>query len=374
MDPQDFETQLLTSSHGRIINQSGGIYRNGVTYDTNKRLSVAVAYIAAMKNSGGSRPNISHLAAECQVSRPYILGIEDELKTHGRILDPSEKIKDIPRGPGSKSMDEFDMFIILVIYYADPTTTLHEYSRKLQIITGAAVSKSVISRFLLKGFLFKGTLCKPNKIPYDKFRPQNLAKADEYLFFLSLFYREKIKFCDHKHAKTETLYNRKARKDPLTGLVPPVLTYSDFRNTYSIFGITSIDIRTTPLRWEICQGNNDAEVFFQQIMNAIIAGFLLPYDVLVTDNAQIHWYGLNTVLEEFLWDNFRVFVLTLPARAPEWNPIEQVWNVYDQKMQTYRMEKLESLSNEDRYLHAAEEILDGFTHADINTHYMKSGV
>ncbi len=46
----------------------------------------------------------------------------------------------------------------------------------------------------------------------------------------------------------------------------------------------------------------------------------------------------------------------------------------DQKMQTYRMEKLEGLSNEDRYLHAAEEILDSFTHADINTHYMKSGV
>ena len=94
----------------------------------------------------------------------------------------------------------------------------------------------------------------------------------------------------------------------------------------------------------------------------------------MTDNAQIHWYGLNTVLEEILWDNFRVFVLTLPARAPEWNPIEQVWNVYDPKMQTYNMEKLEGLSNEDRYLHAAEEILDGFTHADINTHYMKSGV
>jgi hypothetical protein len=40
MDPQDFETQLLTSSHGRIINQSGGIYRNGAAYDNNKRLSL----------------------------------------------------------------------------------------------------------------------------------------------------------------------------------------------------------------------------------------------------------------------------------------------------------------------------------------------
>ena len=43
-------------------------------------------------------------------------------------------------------------------------------------------------------------------------------------------------------------------------------------------------------------------------------------------------------------------------------------------MQTYRMEKLEGLSNEDRYLHAAEEILDSFTQADINTDYRKSGV
>ena len=30
------------------------------------------------------------------------------------------------------------------------------------------------------------------------------------------------------------------------------------------------------------------------------------------------------------------------------------------------MEKLEGLSNEDRYLHAAEEILVSFIHADIN--------
>ena len=32
--------QLLTSSQRRIINQSGGIYRNGAAYDTNKRLSL----------------------------------------------------------------------------------------------------------------------------------------------------------------------------------------------------------------------------------------------------------------------------------------------------------------------------------------------
>jgi hypothetical protein len=44
------------------------------------------------------------------------------------------------------------------------------------------------------------------------------------------------------------------------------------------------------------------------------------------DNAANHTGKDNTVLEEWLWTELMVLVLFLPVRAPEWNPIELMWN------------------------------------------------
>ena len=44
---------------------------------------------------------------------------------------------------------------------------------------------------------------------------------------------------------------------------------------------------------------------------------------MVLDNAAIHTGKENTVVEDYLWDTYGIFLLFLPARAPEWNPMEQ---------------------------------------------------
>ena len=54
-----------------------------------------------------------------------------------------------------------------------------------------------------------------------------------------------------------------------------------------------------------------------QIQLAVLTGFLLPGDILVLDRAAIHIGGCNETLQDWLWDNFRVFILLLPARCPE---------------------------------------------------------
>jgi transposase len=59
----------------------------------------------------------------------------------------------------------------------------------------------------------------------------------------------------------------------------------------------------------------------------LASGFFRPGDILVLDNASIHNGGDNNILEEWLWDNFGVLLLFLPARSPELNPIEQVWKL-----------------------------------------------
>ena len=40
--------------------------------------------------------------------------------------------------------------------------------------------------------------------------------------------------------------------------------------------------------------------------------------------------GTSASLKDWLWDNYRIFVLLLPARTSEYNPIELIWNILAQ--------------------------------------------
>ncbi len=62
-----------------------------------------------------------------------------------------------------------------------------------------------------------------------------------------------------------------------------------------------------------------------EMEDAVASGFLRPGDVLVMDNAANHTGKENTVLEDWLWNDHYIFALFLPARTPEWNPIELLW-------------------------------------------------
>jgi hypothetical protein len=278
-----------------------------------------------------------------------------------------------PVGPGALSMDELDVFVILMLYHEEPSRRLANYVKCLYYYTGTIVSRSTISRLFKNGFDIKGSLCKPDLIPRDKFRPANIYKAVEYLIILSQFARVRIKFGDEKHLKGSEMYCRHTRRNVLTGEIPPVMTESDFRNTYSVFGICGIDTRVSPVRYGIVQGTNDAENFAVQIENALLAGFLLPFDVLVLDNAAIHTGKENFVLEDWLWSNFRILVILLPARSPEWNPIELLWNSLAGRLNSFDLILIPFLGPHP-LVGAAEIILNQVTHDEIDRYYKKCNV
>ena len=94
-------------------------------------------------------------------------------------------------------------------------------------------------------------------------------------------------------------------------------------------------------------------------------------DVLVLDNAANHTGKGNTVLEDCLWEEHMVLVLFLPARAPEWNPIELMWNCLTQRLKYF---DLLNITGTHRVVQAATFILKLIMLKEICHLYRKSGV
>ncbi len=62
----------------------------------------------------------------------------------------------------------------------------------------------------------------------------------------------------------------------------------------------------------------------------------------------------------------------MPARAPEWNPIELLWNYLEEHLKIFDLEQI--TQKQDRVVVATFRILVAVTHATIKKFYRKSGV
>ena len=242
--------QLFSTERGILINQHGGYYQRGKSYAVNKKMPVAATYLDAREKSIAVGPDknikISQVSHECGVGWHYVDKVRGEIVTLGRIRSPGEIYRERqgPTGPGSICMDAIDWFVLYRLYQREPTRSLKSYVIWLYFYTGTIVSKSTISSFFLRGFPIRGGLCKPNLVPYDKFRPGNIEKAQEYILILARLDPSRIKYRDEKSLKGKAIYNRKSRRDVVTGIIPAVIINTDLWNTYSIIGICGIDKKT----------------------------------------------------------------------------------------------------------------------------------
>ena len=369
----DGHAEEAAAALGGNVNQHGGFYFQGQAYGHSKKLQVAVEYKIAKREAEQLRKvvNLSAVARKCCVGYHFVAKIRDELLFYGRVLKPSEIMdnRNIDRGPGARTLDEFDRFVLLQLLDENPTRTLRSYAEGLEEYTGKKVSQSVICRWFLEAFPVTGGMVKPNLVPYDKFKPSNESRAYEYLYMLSHLAPHRIKFGDKKSLKGQELFLRLVRKNPSTGEVAPIMTTSDFRNTHSITGFCGIDERSVPVWHKIRKETNDAEQFKRDVEEAISTGFLLSGDVVVLDNATIHTGGENYILVEWLWEYFGIFVLFLPTRTPEWNPIELVWNTLVQRLKRVDLRQLRQQYGTDCAAHASVDILNEMTHEEIAKFY-----
>ena len=107
--------------------------------------------------------------------------IEKEIISEGRVKDSIEirREREHPTGPGSICLRDIDACVILMLYHQEPSTTLRGYVNDLYSHTGTLVCCQ--TNFSYHRFRTKGSLCVPNLILYDKFWPENLDKALEYM-------------------------------------------------------------------------------------------------------------------------------------------------------------------------------------------------
>ena len=111
---------------------------------------------------------------------------------------------------------------------------------------GTKVLESTVSRYFNHAFTIRCGLCVPNLVPFDKFWSGNVEKAWEYLSYLNMISPQCGKYGDEKSLKGKVIYNKKARRDVLTGIIPHTLMDSDLRNTYSIIGMCTYSETVSP--------------------------------------------------------------------------------------------------------------------------------
>ena len=177
---------------------------------------------------------------------------------------------------------------------------------------------------------------------------------------------------DEKLLKNSEGVGRKNRRDPLTGNIPAIYVPGDFRNTYKILGICGIDRRMpVPIYHKIHTGNNDSLEYADFVDDAITAGYIFPHDIIVSDNASYHVGGENKHLEDYLWEEYKILLVYLPARTPEWNPIEKIWNVLVKRLTCVSLIELKMLGA-NAIAKAAGSILNQVSFKTVDDCYIKS--
>lgn len=285
--------------HRLLTNKNGGQYVRGTSYDLATKLPVADAIQIAENNSN----LVVHCVAQsCGVSDKFVNKVKGELDEHGRrVLTAKERKRYLKEnridsgetGVGSRSLDSFDAFVLYSLYKQEPSRrSLRSYKEWLFYFTGVDVSRSTISRYLRNAYPHKAGLVKPNMVPYDKFRLDNIEKAYDYINTILTLDPERIVFADEKLLKGQELFNRLVRKDPMTGETPCINPDPDFRNTHSITGFCTVAIDKSPVVFRIHEGNNNAEQFALDVEDAIAiaCGHIRPGTILF-------WIMLHIILE-----------------------------------------------------------------------------
>ena len=322
-------------------NGNGGYYQPGATYNLSKKLDVFDAYSILSLKTHPNRPKVRDVASLAKVSHQYAYKVMKEVDKYGGVIDP-EDLKAAKKnksenffGVGCRTLSVAHESYLLSLHASNPARPLSDYVSELFLKFGISVSKSLISDWWLRRFEYRGAFRKVNKVPKDKFKQRNV---DRYWQFMAT--RNEItnpfiwNFIDEKHFLNGDCVPDRLRVNPIDGSLAYIPVSGNFREAHNMMCCISTNpYKDRPIAYTLGEFNGDSSAFVTYVQWLIQIGQIRHNEVIVMDNARIHNGGEATIIEDLLWDlvvderPLNAYILWLPTRTPELNPIELVFHI-----------------------------------------------
>ena len=339
-------------STGRVETSATGIvFRRGKTYSYETKIRVGQCYyhlfhMNKLNPDQHKYPTTSFVAKTANVGYKFAKKVMHEIHQFGAVLDPdiikAEQL--LNKKPITKLSAEQRVFI-LSLHVVMPNRPNQSYVDELQSKYNVLVCSSTITNFFKsKLFQHKGTFGKPNNVPLDKFRQENIVRFYEFQNTMQRIGNKLIiNWLDEKHIVNSDCIPKKVRRNPVFGYMPAIMVSGDFRDSYNIFACISANPeKLSPMAYNIQKNNGCAVSFVYFIEQMITTGWLRHNECLIMDNAAIHTGKEADIIEGLLWNTIvngsplRILVVYLPTRSPELNPIELIFHILSMRVCSYK--------------------------------------
>ena len=221
---------------------------------------------------------------------------------------------------------------LLALRAEKPARSNREYIVHLYTYYVTVVSSTFITEWFKTRFDHKGSFRKPNIVPLDKFRAENVIRFIEYkLKCQLLFDHSRFCFIDEKHLvnsdsvpkKTTLLSNLEKN-----GLHCSKQRFPRYVQSHGLHQWKSFE-------GEVCSCAYNGQRKWHSCC--------LYDEIIVMDNAAIHTGGASAHLERFLGEKvvdgrpLHILVVYLPTWSPELNPIELVFHIFARRVIRHRL-------------------------------------
>jgi hypothetical protein len=146
-----------------------------------KRLDIGYQYIDMCINMWPEWPSQRQLVSFAKLSVSAARKIIMELENTESLIDcehaNSEKTRDHEK---IYYLEPTEELFLLALHAGKPARPNRDYIANLATYYGTIVSSTFITKWFKTRFDHKGSFCKPNLVPLDKFRHENVIRFVEY--------------------------------------------------------------------------------------------------------------------------------------------------------------------------------------------------
>jgi hypothetical protein len=227
-----------------LRNDNGGWYQHGRVFALPKRLDIGYQYLDMCFGMWPERPSQRQLLSFSKISVSAARKSIMKLENTGLLIDRehanSEKTRDREKIDYLEPTKEL---FLLAIRAEKPVRPNRDYIANLATYYGTSVSSTFISEWFKTRFDHKGSFRKPNLVPLDKFRCENVIRFVEYkLKCQLLFDHSKFCFIDEKHLVNSDSVPKKLCSCPISGRTEFIPVSGDFCETYNLIACIPVGI------------------------------------------------------------------------------------------------------------------------------------